>query len=110
MSHYQMKNGFKYQIFVPRKLCFWHLLVTCIEFALSSYGKFIGNFLSNKQDYEVPVKCAQRREAKQQFSKNSKWKFLIPRKIEEHLIPYDFNSKGDNLRQAAFLTEFEAVC
>ena len=27
-----------------------------------------------------------------------------------HLIPYDFKSKGDNLRQVAFLIEFEAIC
>ena len=31
-------------------------------------------------------------------------------KIEKHLIPYNFNSKGDNLRQVAFLIELEAVC
>ena len=78
---------------------FWHILVTCIEFALSSYRKLIGNFLSNKQVKEVPFKCTQRREAKQQFSKNSKRKLLTPGKIEKHLIPYNFNSKGDNLRQ-----------
>ena len=49
------------------------------------------------------------REAKQQISKKSKWKLLTPGKIEKHLTPYNFNSKGDNLRQVAFLTEFKAV-
>ena len=43
-------------------------------------------------------------------NKNSKWKLLTPGKIEKHLIPYNFNSKGDNLRQVEFLIEFEAVC
>ena len=56
------------------------------------------------------IKCAQVQEAKQQFSKNSKWKLLTPGKIEKHLIPYDFNSKGDNLKQVEILIEFEAVC
>ena len=31
-------------------------------------------------------------------------------KIEKHLIPYNLNSKGDNLRQVEVLIEFEAVC
>ena len=53
--------------------------------------------------------CAQRQEAKQQFSKNSKWKFLTSGKIEKHLIPYNFNSKGDNLKQVEILTEFKVV-
>ena len=56
------------------------------------------------------IKYAQRQEAKQQFSKNSKWKLLTPGKIEKHLIPYNFNSKGDNLTQVEILIEFEAVC
>ena len=75
------KNGVKYQMFVSNEktglsikfsyqgIDVFVSLVTCIEFALSSYGKHTGNFLSNKQDYEVPFKCAQRREVKQQFSK-----------------------------------------
>ena len=44
------------------------------------------------------------------LKKNSKWKRLTPGKAEKHLIPYNFNWKGDNLRQAAFLIEFQAVC
>ena len=35
-----------------------------------------------------------------------------PSEIENHLIPYNFNSKawkGDNLRQVEFLMEFEAI-
>ena len=44
------------------------------------------------------IKCAQRREAKQQFSKNCKRKLLTPGKIENHLFLYNFNSNGDNLR------------
>ena len=31
-------------------------------------------------------------------------------KIENHLIPCHFNSKGDNLRQVEFRNEFEIVC
>ena len=45
------------------------------------------------------IKCAQRREAKQQFSKHSKSKRLTSGKIEYHLITSNFNSKGDYLRQ-----------
>ena len=56
------------------------------------------------------IKCAQKQEAKQQFSKNSKWKLLTPGKIEKHLIPYNFNSKGDNMRQVEILIEFSAIC
>ena len=41
---------------------------------------------------------------------NFQVKLPTPGKMEKHLIPYNFNSKGDNLRQVAFLTEFEAVC
>ena len=33
-----------------------------------------------------------------------------PGKIEQHLILYNFNSKGDNLRPVAFIIELEAVC
>ena len=54
--------------------------------------------------------CTQRQEAKQQFSKNSEWKLLTPGKIEKHLIPYNFISKWDNLKQVEILIEFEAVC
>ena len=42
--------------------------------------------------------CAQRREDKQQFYKTSKWQLLTPVEIENHLIPFHFNSKGDYLR------------
>ena len=107
MSHPQMENGVKYQMFEPRKWYFGHLLVTCTEFALSLFGKFIGNFLVNKQFLEVSY---QMREAKQQFSENSKWKHLTPSNVDNHLIPYNFNSKGDYLRQAEFWIVFEAVC
>ena len=44
------------------------------------------------------------------FSENSKWKRLTPGKIEKHLIPYNFNSKGDILKQVQILIEFEIVC
>ena len=50
------------------------------------------------------------REAKQQFSKNSKRKLLTPGKLENHLIPHNFNSKGDNLRQVECRIKFETVC
>ena len=46
MSHSQMKKRGKVSNFRTKKIMFWHILVTCIEFALSFYGKLIGNFLS----------------------------------------------------------------
>ena len=67
-------------------------------------------FLQTNNFWTFHIKCAQRQEAKQQFSKNSKRKLLTPGKIEKHLISYNFNSKGDNLRHVEFLIEFEAVC
>ena len=56
------------------------------------------------------IKCPQWREAKQQFSKNTKQKLLTPVEIENHLMSFTLNSKGDNLRQVEFRIEFEAVC
>ena len=47
MSHLQIKKG-KVANFRATEMILWQLLVTCTEFALSSYGKFIGNCLSNK--------------------------------------------------------------
>ena len=41
---------------------------------------------------------------------NPKEKFPIRGKIENHLIPYNFDSKGDNLRKVDFRIEFEAIC
>ena len=52
---------------------------------------------------------AQRQHAKQQFYKNSKWKHLTQVEIENHLFPYMFNSKGDNLGQREIQIEFETV-
>ena len=44
------------------------------------------------------------------LSVHSKGKLLTRGKIEKHLTPYNFNSKGGNLRQVVFLIEFEALC
>ena len=55
------------------------------------------------------MEFSQRHRAKQQFSKNSKWKLLTPIEKEKHLIPYHFYSKADNLRQVEFRIVFKAV-
>ena len=52
---------------------------------------------------------AQRQRAKQQFYKKSKWKCLPQVEIENHLFPYMFSSKGDNLGQRESQIQFETV-
>ena len=56
----------------------------------------------------VHIKCTQRREANQQFSKNSKLKLLTPGKIENHFIVRNFEFKGRYFEAGRI--EFEAVC
>ena len=80
------------------------LLVYCIEFLWE-----FAIFFSVINFRRFHVKLAQRRRAKQQFSKNSKRKLLIPVDIENQLIPNNFYSKGGNLRQVEFRFESEAI-
>ena len=106
MSHPQMNNREKYQFFIPRKLCFWH---SSGKMHWVSMGSSLTIFFSINNLRRFHIQSAQRRRAKQQFSKTSKWKLLTPAEIENHLIPYNLNSKGDNLRQVDFWIEFAAV-
>ena len=48
-------------------------------------------------------------ESNNSFPTNSNWKRLTPVEIEINIIPCNFNSKGDTLRQEAFQFEFQAV-
>ena len=41
--------------------------------------------------------------------KNAKWKRLTQVEVENHLFPYMFNSKGDNLGQREIQIEFETI-
>ena len=110
MSHLQMKNGVKYQIFVRRKLRFGQLLVTCTEFAMSSYGKFTGHLLSNKHFYQVPYQVRTKARYLTTVLEKFELKMFNTRQDRETFIFYKFNSKGDNLKQVECLIEFEAVC
>ena len=93
-----MKTGYKYRIFAPRKWCFGIFLWHELNLHWVSMGSSLAIFFLINNFRRLDINCAHRREAKQRFSKNSKWKLLTPGKIENHLIPYNFNSKGDNLR------------
>ena len=52
---------------------------------------------------------AQRQQAKQQFFKHSNWKRLTQVEIENRLLPYMFNSKGNKMGQRKIQIVFEIV-
>ena len=104
MSLSQMKHEAKYQIFIPRIWCFWHLLYFSGRMHWLSMGYKLSNVFSINNFRGVRIMLAQRQRAKQQFYKHSKWKRLIQVEIENRLFPYMFNSKEDNLGQIEFET------
>ena len=107
MSHPQMNNGesikFSYQendVFGM----YLSLLVECTEFQWEVHS-ILAIFVSINHFRRFHIKLTLKRRAKQHFPKHSRYKLLTPFEIVYHLIPYNFNSKGDNLRKVEFRIE-----
>ena len=105
----QMKQGEKFQIFIPRIWCFWYLSSSSSRMHRVSIGRLLPIFFSVSNLRRFHTKWAQRYRVIRQFSKSSKWKLQTSAETETHLIPYNFNSNGDNLEQVEIQIELEAV-